>query len=75
MEVGQPTTPQPRHVWVHFGSGDMPGIAYDYRPKRRRGGISAWEVLVVYASRSPATGDTTLTHGWVAGDMIRPARG
>lgn len=63
----------PRHCLVHFGSGDLPGILLEWRPKRDHGGVSRFEGLVIYASQeyAPPWG-WAVTQGWLDGDMIRP---
>lgn len=63
----------PRHCIVRFGNEDLPGILLQWRPKRQRGGVSAWEGLVVYASQELPSGDWRITQGWMDGDLLRPA--
>jgi hypothetical protein len=66
----------PRHVWVRFGTGDLPGLLIARRPARElRGGPCRWEGLVVFASHNWATGDVRLTQEWLAFGMLRPADG
>ena len=67
--VSQRTAPV--HVWVRFGTGDLPGLLIDRRPRKQRGGISRWEGYVIYASHNWATGDVDVKACWVHYDLLR----
>lgn len=64
----------PRHVWVRFGTGDLPGLLIARRPaKEHRGDPGRWEGLVIYASHNWMTGDVKVTQDWIAFGMLRLA--
>jgi hypothetical protein len=61
----------PVHVWVHFGTGSLPGLLVDRRPRRERGGISRWNGFVIYASHNWVTGDVDVRAEWMSYDLLR----